>query len=178
MTAAADKTAGLYRSNTQGIMPIQLYVLKVTQGDWIVLSGIKGVWPPIGFTVTTSANAQETPNYGTLEILGSGYGATDTSLTIENAYITRKPPYFLATAGAEIMEVVADSTPAAATSTLTVVRGVLGTTASATGIATTNICSILNMIVLGSATVGPTWLRATPFTGEPDSATVFSVVSR
>jgi len=179
MTAAADKTAGLYRSNTQGIMPIQLYVLKVTQSDWINLSNIRGIWLPSGFTVTAAANVVETPTYGTAAINNSGtaYSTTDTSIVVQTAQATRKPPYYILTAGGEVMLCVADSTPTATTSTLTVQRGMLGTTASATGLANTNVVSILNQIVLGSASVGPTFLRAVPFTGEPDSATVFSVVS-
>ena len=177
MTSAADKTAGLYRSNTQGIMPINLYVLKVTQNDWISISNMRGIWLPGGFTVTAAANVAETPTYGTAAINYSTYGATDTSIVIQSALATRKPPYYILTAGGEIMLCVADSTPTATTSTLAVQRGMLGTTATATGIANTNVVTILNQIVLGSASVGPTWLRCTPFTGEPDSATVFSVVS-
>jgi len=177
--AAADKTSVLYRSNTQGIMPISLMVMKATQNDWISISNMKGVLPPTGFTVTVAANVAETPTYGTAAINngGTAYGATDTSIVFQSASATRKPPYYILTAGGEIILVVADSGSATTSGTWTVQRGMLGTTATGTGLANTNVVAILNQIVLGSSTVGPTILRAYPITGEPDSATVFSVVS-
>ncbi|CAK0771309.1 hypothetical protein CCP3SC15_420023 [Gammaproteobacteria bacterium] len=177
--AAADITSTLYKSRTQGLMPINLKVTKVTQADWINIAGVRGVWPPMGNTVTVAANVAETFTYGAMTINngGTAYTATSTSIVVQTAVATRKAPYYVATGSGEIMEVTTDSTPTATTSTLTVRRGVLGTTASATGLANTNVVAVLNQLILGSATVGPTFIRAQPMVGEPTPTDTYSTLS-
>lgn len=131
-----------------------LQATKVTQSDWIVLDNSKGVIPLIGITGSTSANAAETFTYGVATIGTSGATASTTSLSVTSATITRKGPFYALTASGEIIEVTADSAPSNATATWTVKRGCFGTTASATGIANGNVVHILNIIFLGSSTVG------------------------
>jgi hypothetical protein len=179
MTSAADITATLYKSRAQGLVPINLRVTKVTQADWINIKGVRGVWPPTGNTQTITANVAETFTYGAATINNSGtaYTATDTSIVIGTAATGRKAPYYLRTGSGEIMEVTADSAPTTNAGTLTVVRGVLGTTASATGLAHTNVCAILNCLILGSSTVGVTDIRAAPMVGEPTPSDTFSTLS-
>ena len=170
---AADITSIAKKSKTQGVMPLNVYVLKNAQSDWISFAGLKGVSPLFGMTITIAAAVGESFSYGSMVISGT-YTAASTSISVITAQITRLPPYYVATAGGEIMEVTADSAPGAATSTLTVRRGVLGTTATVTGIANTNVVRIMNMVVLGSATLGPTFIRALPMVGDPTPSDTFS----
>jgi len=152
----------------QHLVPKVIRFQKATQADWIVLSGVKGVLLPSGPGITSSANATanavDTFAYGNIVInnAGTAYAATTTSLVVDGALAdatrTRLVPYYLKTGSGEIMEVIADSTPEAADGTLTVVRGCLGTTASATGLANNDNMSIMNLIVFAGAVVGNTTL--------------------
>ena len=171
---AADLT--VYSSRTQGAMPIVAKVTKATQNDWISFKDVKGVKPPSGIVITSSGHALETFTYGTMAILNAGtaYGATDTSLVYQTAVATRLLPYYILTAGGEVIEVTADTGAATTTGTLTVVRGRLGTTASATGIANGNVCIILNQVYLSSSTVGPALIYATPMTGVTGDSNAYS----
>jgi len=179
MTSATDITGTLYKSRTQGLQPINLKGTKLYQADWFAIAGVRGVWTPSGTVITTSANYAETFTYGAMTINNSGtaYSATSTSIVVATAAATRKVPYYVLTAGGEILEVTADSTPTATTSTLTVVRGVLGTTASATGLAHTNVVAVLNQVILGTSNIGPFIFRATPLVGEPTPSDTFTTLS-
>jgi hypothetical protein len=179
MTSAADITATLYKSRAQGIMPINLRVTKVTQADWINIAGVRGIWPPTGNVITTAANFAETFTYGAMSVNngGTAYTATDTSIVVGTAVGTRKVPYYVKTGSGEIMEVTADSAPTTTAGTLTVLRGVLGTTASATGLANTNVLAVLNQVILGTANVGITDIHAFPMVGEPTPSDTFSTLS-
>jgi len=176
---AADLSAVLYKSKNQGVMPLNLMVTKVTQNDWIAIAGVRGVWFPVGVVATTAANTAETFTYGTLAInnAGTAYSATDTSIVVGTVKATRKVPYYVLTGGGEIMEVTADSAPTTTAATLTVRRGVLGITASATGLANTNVCHILNQLILTSSAVGTLLIRASPMVGEPTPSDTFSTLS-
>jgi len=146
------------------LVPILIRLQKVTQADWINLTGIKGVILPSGPGITSSANATanavDTFAYGNIVINNGGvaYTATTTSLAVDGALAdattTRQVPYYLKTGSGEIMEVIGDSTPEAADGTLTVRRGCLGTTASATGLANNDNMTIMNQIVMAGAVVG------------------------
>ncbi|GEM_PF-2488617 len=170
--------------NLQYVMPIVFKVQKATQHDWINLSKsgnlIKGVVGVVANTtpVGAAANVAETITYGPCDIdnAGTAYTATTTSIVVDGMlYGTgtnpRICPYYLLTGGGEILEVIADSLPLTAAGTLTVRRGCLGTTATATGLAQNDRCSILNQIVLTSSTVGFTIGRALPL---PEAATPFT----
>jgi hypothetical protein len=171
---AADLT--VYSSRTQGAMPIVAKVTKVTQNDWISFKDVKGVKPPTGVVITTSAHALETFTYGILTIDNSGtaYTATDTSIVVKSGTATRLPPYYLMTGSGEIMEVTSETLPATAAGTLTVVRGRLGTTASATGLANNNTMVVLNQVFLSSSTVGVTLVYASPMTGVTGDSNAYS----
>lgn len=148
----------------QGLVPRLIKVLKVTQADWFYVPNVRGVILPGSVAGCSSANATvnfvDTIVYGTLVInnTGTAYTATSTTLVVDggqaDATYTRAVPYYLKTGSGEIMEVIADSTPAAATSSLTVRRGCLGTTASATGLADNDNMSVMNCIVLTGSGVG------------------------
>ena len=83
-------------------------------------------------------------------------------------------PYYILTAGGEVIEVTADTGAATTTGTLTVVRGRLCTTASATGLANGNVCIILNQVFLSSSTVGPALIYASPMTGVTGDSNAYS----
>lgn len=175
MTSAADQTANVKQKITQGIMPVNVNVVKVTQSDWISFAWCKGVHLPSAVVQVTTGPVVETPMYGTVTINNSGtaYSATDTAIIIASGLATRLTPYYLRSASGEILEVVAESAPATAAGTLTVKRGALGTTASATGLANGNVLSVCNQIVLASSAVGGVLMRCIAITGEPGPMDMF-----
>jgi hypothetical protein len=158
----------------QYVMPIIFKVQKVTQSDWINLSKagtiVKGVVGVVANVtpVGAAANVAETLTYGPADIAngGTAYTATDTTIAVDGMLYDginpRIAPYYLLTGGGEILEVIADSLPLTAASTLTVKRGCLGTTATATGLANNDRCAILNQVVLGASAVGFVSGRAEP----------------
>ena len=170
--AVADKSPTT-QFVTMHLTPLVMRVTTATQNDTITISTYKGVWilPPA--IVSTAANAIQTYTYADCNINngGTAYGTTDTSIVIQGAPATKRvTPYYLMSGSGEILEVIADSAPTAAGATLTVRRGVLGTTASATGLANTNHLAILNQIVLSSATVGPQLLIVFPMPNDDGTA--------
>jgi len=158
--------------NTQHVMPILIKVQKVTQHDWINLANCKGVADFRAHTtpVGVAANVEETWLYGPGDVdhaSGTAYDATTTSIVVNGMYYgtganPRLPPYYILTGGGEVIEVLADSLPLTAAGTLTIRRGCLGTTATATGLADNDRFAILNQIVLTSSTVGFTLGHAFP----------------
>lgn len=136
------------------LVPIIVSSTMITQNDWVVLDGFKGVVPLQGIAQSIALSLQETFTYGVATITTTATPTT-TSHAVTSATITRTPPYYVLTAGGEIMEVISETLPAAAGSTWTVRRGCLGTTASATGLAATNVVGIMNILKLGANTVGP-----------------------
>ena len=140
------------------LVPLIIKSQVVTASDWTVIDGVKGVIP-LGFGMAQSILTSGTENatYGTFHVNGSGQNTTTNTTFICNAgTITRTTtPYYVITAGGEIMEVISETDATNATSTLTVVRACLGTTASATGLADTNHIGIMNIIFHGTDLVGP-----------------------
>lgn len=171
MTSAADLTTKVDYQQMHLVTDVIL-VTKVTQSDWInfsypgvlVLNG-GAVFTSVADTVTNSA---ETISYGTMKANGAVATTTGTSVIIDSGSITRLLPYYLlnGTTG-EIMYVTGDSAPGSAAATLTVKRGVLGTTAVA--IADNAPLYVLNQIVLGSANVGKDILLVLPLPSNPDA---------
>jgi len=133
-----------------------IHVIKATQADWINLDSVKGVLAVIGSIQATAAVTAELPFFGTVTVnnKGTAYTATSVSIVIDGALATRLPPYYLRSSTGEIMEVSADSTPAGTGSTLTIKRGLFGTTAAATGLADDNVLTVMNQINLSSSGVG------------------------
>ena len=152
------------------LVPLVIKAQRVTAGDWIVVDGYKGVVPLMGIGQSVAVSLQEAGfTYGVMTITPT-CTTTTTSIAVTSATATRVPPYYLLTAGGEIVEVISETTPTAATSTLTVRRGCLGTTASATGLAGTNVVGIMNILILGSNNVGPDMIMALPLPNDPGAA--------
>lgn len=147
--------------NQQHIMPIYIRAMRAAAGDWIVLDGFKGVIPLQGMGQSIAVSLQDTFTYGTATITPT-CTTTTTSIAVTLGTITRTPPYYVLTAGGEIMEVLSETAANNANSTWTVRRGCLGTTASATGLATTNLVGIMNIVFMGANNVGPNMIIALP----------------
>jgi len=152
--------------NYQHEVPVKGRFLKAATSDWIVLpypgaANIRG---------NLYTGAQETTlTFGTAAINNSGtaYTATDTSIVVTTGKITRQVPYYIQTTSGEIIMVVSESAVGSADSTLKVIRGCLGTTASLTGVAHTNTVYIKNIVVFGQATTGYVDFEFNPLPMEP-----------
>ena len=162
-----------YDFQVMHLVPNILKVAKVTQADWVIYTKYKGVIPFCAFNMSLTNNsgvcAVEAPIYGQMKVnnTGTAYTATSTSIVTDVAPITRKDPYYVFTQGGEIIEVTTDATPGTAVGTLTVKRGCLGTTASATGLADNDILYIMNMINLSASTLGQTLMMVYPLPNDP-----------
>lgn len=167
---------------TQHIMPLNIQFTSVTTGDWINIAGCRGVHLPAALAITSSTN-NSAPDVGTCQY-GSAlstaiYAATATSIAVDGANADntnyRQAPFYVKCKNGEIMEVTADSTPKAATSTWTVRRGCLGTTAAA--VADNDYFDICNQIVVASTRVGFVTGLAFPMSEDP-GAPVYSAAKR
>lgn len=141
--------------NTQHIMPVLAVAQRAAAGDWVVFSAYKGVIPlgMMGQSIAASL-AESVPTWGVATITATET-ATSTEIVVGTATITRVPPYYVITAGGEILEVTSETAADNATSTWTVKRGCLGTTATATGLAATNVVGIMNILFMAGNNVGP-----------------------
>jgi hypothetical protein len=150
--AAANEAKTVFNYN--GDVPVIFSFTKVTQADWLVFGDYPGVINCRGTLYTGADEASLT--YGTAAINngGTAYTATSTSIVIQSGTITRVPPYYIQTTSGEMILVLAETAAGSAASTLTIKRGCLGTTASATGLANTNTVYIMNIVVFGAATTG------------------------
>ena len=147
-----------YQFNVMHLVPLMVKAMRAAAGDWIVLSGFKGVLPLAGIGQSIVASLTESvPTYGVATVTPT-CTATTTSFAVGTATITRVPPYYVATAGGEILEVISETAADNAISTWTVRRGCLGTTASATGLAATNVVGIMNIVFMAANNVGPNFL--------------------
>jgi len=162
--AAAEITPKYF--NMQGSVRVVGRFVKVTQSDWIVVPypGVSG----LKAALYTGAD-DGTLTYGTITVnnKGTAYTATTTSIVGDAASITRQTPYYVQSSSGEIAMVVTDATPTTAVATLSVIRGCLGTTASATGFADDNTLYIKNMIVFGANSTGVVDFEFTPLPKEP-----------
>lgn len=146
----------------QYTMPVLAKVQRVTASDWVVFSDYKGVIPlgAMGQSIAVSL-AETVPTWGVATVTTTAT-ATTTSIAVTGATITRSATFYVITAGGEIMEVTADSDTASATPTWTVRRGALGTTATATGLAATNVVGIMNILFMPANNVGPNMMVVFP----------------
>jgi hypothetical protein len=140
------------------LVPLIIKSQVATVLDWTVIDGVKGVIP-MGFGMAQSilTSGTETVTYGVLRINGAGQDTlTNTTFICSSGTLTRTAtPYYIITAGGEIMEVISETDRTNAASTLTVKRACLGTSASVTGLATTNYLGVMNIIKHGTNLVGP-----------------------
>jgi hypothetical protein len=167
--AAADLTAKV-DFQMMHLVPDVIEVTKATQSDWVNLK-YPGVLVLNGGAVFTSTadtvtNSAETISYGTMKANGAVATTTGTAVIYDSASITRLLPYYIlnGTTG-EMMYVTADTAAGGAAGTITVRRGVLGTTAVA--IADNAPFYVMNQIVLGSANVGKVFLMVLPLPSDP-----------
>jgi hypothetical protein len=167
MTAASNITEKIYNMN--GVIPVVGRFLKAATADWITLGDYPGVINLRG-TLYTGAD-EATLSWGTALIdnaAGSAYTATTTSIVIKSGVITRSAiPYYVQTSSGEIIMVMTDSAVGSAGATLTIKRGCLGTTASATGLADGNTLYIRNIVVFGAATTGYVGFEFLPMPSDP-----------
>lgn len=157
--AAAEITPKYW--NDVHAFPVKGRFTQAAASDWIVLPypGAKNI------KATTYEGTEETSfTYGTAAINNSGtaYTATTTSIVVGTGKITRQVPYYIQTTSGELIYVYSETAAGNAASTLSVIRGCLGTTASATGLAHTNTVYIQNIIIFGTATVGVVDFEFTP----------------
>jgi hypothetical protein len=147
--------------NLMHLVPVVMKVQRVTAGDWVVLEGFKGVIPLQGIGQSIAASLADTFTWGTATITPT-CTATTTSIAVTLGTITRTPPYYVITAGGEIIEVLSETAANNANSTWTVRRGCLGTTATTVGLAATNLVGIMNIVFCGANNVGPDLIIALP----------------
>ncbi len=161
---ASEITPKYYNKQTN--IPVVGRFEKAATADWIVLP-YPGV-TNIRMTLYTGAD-DGTLTFGTAAIANAGtaYTATDNTLVIGTAAITRQVPYYLQTSSGELIYVYQDSAPGTNTATIKVIRGCLGTTASATGVANTNTMYIKNLVISGAATTGFVDFEFIPMPWEP-----------
>ena len=148
--------------------------LKAAQSDWVVFAGLATdhVLGVINCRGTLYTGADEaTLTYGTAAINNSGtaYTATTTSIVIASGTITRVPPYYIQTTSGEIIMVLEETAADNAASTLTIKRGCLGTTASATGLAHSNTIYLKQIVIFGASTTGYVDFEYTPMPNMPDT---------
>jgi hypothetical protein len=162
MTAAAiAKTVFNYNGN----IPVIFSFVKANTADWVVFGDYTGVIDCRGTLYTGADEASLT--YGTASGPTS-FTATQTTLAVTSATITRVPPYYIMDAlTKEIMMVLSETAAGSSSSTLTVKRGVLGTTASANSGANDTLY-IMNIIVFGAATSGFISGHFLPMPEQPD----------
>ena len=169
---AAEITEKVYAEN--GWIKHTGRFLKAATADWVTFAGtatdhVLGVINCRG-TLYTGAD-EATLTYGTAAINNSGtaYSATTTEIVIASGVITRVPPYYFQTTSGEIILVTAETAAGAAASTLTIKRGCLGTTASATGLAHTNTIYLKQIVIFGAATTGYVDFEYTPMPTTEDA---------
>ena len=162
MTAAAiAKTV----FNYNGDIPVIFSFVKANTSDWTVFGDYPGVIQCHG-TLYTGAD-EATLTYGTAAGPTS-FTAVQTTLAVTSATITRTPPYYIMDAlTKEIMMVLSETAVGSSSSTLTVKRGVLGTTASANSGANDTLY-IMNIIVWGASTSGLIIGEFLPMPEQPD----------
>lgn len=145
----------------QGLTPTQMMVELASASDCATFPNCKGVTCIEGTYlykgVSASAiNTAYTPVYGMLIVNGASYTASSTSIDYDGATCKdRVVPYYIATNAGEIMEVTADSGAHTVSGTITVRRGVLGTTASAGGATTGGVADNAPLTVM-NAIIGAT----------------------
>jgi hypothetical protein len=163
MTAAANKTKTVFNYN--GNIPVIFSFTKAATADWTIFGDYPGVIDCRG-TLYTGAD-EGSLTYGTMTGPTS-FTATATSLAITSGVTTRVPPYYIEDGlTGEIMMVISETAAGSSSSTLTVKRGCLGTTAAANSGANDTLY-ILNCVIWGAATTGLVTGHFLPMPEQPD----------
>lgn len=149
-------------------------VLKVTQNDWVFLNA-PGAFNPV---INNYAGTVDTFTYGTGTInnTGTAYSTTSTEIAVDalaegiiNNTTTVITPFYFETTSGELIMVITNTPDSGTESTFTCIRGCLGTTASATGLADGNTIYLKNLLTLTGAGVGYTIIEYTPMPNEAKS---------
>ena len=165
MTSAAEITEKVFAYN--GEIRHKGRFLKAATADWVVFAGtatdrVFGVMNLEARLYTGAVESTLTFGTATINNSGTAYTATSTEIVIASGVITRVPPYYIETTSGELILVTSETAAGAAASTLTIRRGCLGTTASATGLANSNTIYIRQIVVFGAATTGYVYFDYTP----------------
>jgi hypothetical protein len=170
--AAANITTK-YDFQVMHLIPDIVFVAKTTQNDWMSFTKYPGVLvlSMHGFTVvnnaTTNAIDQITYGVGKVNNTGTAYTATTTTVAFDGAVATRLYPCYIMTSSGEIMYATADSGATSTSGNLTVRRGCLGTTASATGLADNDPLYFLNQVYFSASGVGKVIMMVYPLPQDP-----------
>jgi len=169
MTSAANLAKTVFNYN--GNIPVIFSFTKAAQSDWTIFGDYTGVIDCRG-TLNTGAD-EGSLTYGTAtaaanSTTGTAVGSTTgTLLNVTSAKITRVVPYYLLDQSTgEIMFVISETAVGNATSTLTVKRGVLGTTAAS--ITASDTLSIMNCVIWGASSTGLVTGHFLPMPEQPD----------
>lgn len=164
MVAAAQQTA-TNQGEYQHLTERGITITKANATDFVIL-------PHPGAHRIVALNYTGAPDpltgYGTATInnAGTAYTATTTSIVVASAFVDRTTtgvPYVLRTTSGEYLMVTADSAPSNAASTLTIIRGAFGSTASLTGLANSNTLEFMNILQLSTGTgVTDIWYISMP----------------
>lgn len=145
---------------------IQQKFAKVTQADWVKLA-----FSTLNPEAVFLTGAADTVTFLTalVDNAGVAYDADTVSIVYDTAAADARPAgnYYIMTVSGELIFVAKDSGYDDVTGTLTVVRGALGTTPSATGIANNNTLYILCGLTLVGATTGEIVVTYTPLPENP-----------
>lgn len=135
--------------NKQTAIPVVGRFLQATTSDWTVVP-----YPGVAGLVATlpTGGAAAITGFGTVTINNdsTAYTALSNQIVIKSGAITRKVPYYLQTSSGELIYVYNETAADNAASTLDVIRGCLGTTASLTGLADDSTLYIKNYIIWGA----------------------------
>jgi hypothetical protein len=163
---ASEITPKYYNKQTN--IPVVGRFTKAATADWIVLP-----YPgctSMRMTLYTGAD-DATLTYGTATVnnKGTAYTATDTAIVVDAGTITRQCPYYVqaGATGGEIMMVTSETAVGSSASTLTVIRGCLGTTAAVASVVDDVVLYIKNIVVSGAATTGVVDFDFIPMPWEP-----------
>lgn len=143
--------------------PIKTALFSVaTTGDWFKMSA-PGVIPIACRTFTTASSGYSaTPYYANVLVTTTVSTTTGTTVVYkaaENPWTMPQGPFYILTAGREIMMCTYNSGYSAtagggSTGTMTVIRGCLGTTATATGLTAGNTLHILKVLKFSNVGYG------------------------
>ncbi len=129
-------------------------VVKSAKDD-IIVFGVPGIQD---FKASLYTGASEAGTYPTLTVNNGGdaYTSESTTIAYDGATADSRPigGYYVLSTSGEILFVYADSGADDVAGNLTVRRGCLGTTASATGLANNDVLYVLCSITLSANTTG------------------------
>ena len=165
MTAAQQTATS--QSSLQGLTLRQVTITKGNANDWVVLQH-PGV---LKATVTNLTGAPDTYLYGTATVATTMSATTTTTMSLTSATADRTIAggvFVVRSTSGEMMLAITDSAPTSGTTTLTLIRGAYGTTASTTGLTGSSTVYLMNILVLQTGT-GITDIEYLPMPNDPNA---------